>query len=167
MKTKIVRPVDSSPLLTEALAYFDQHCEQHSDGRIYTLVGPLRHGKTVWLKSDKNTKFRFGLREHFDICMRFITAIQEEFGYDGIGRAYIHRLKPGEHIDRHADVAEEYFFKVDRFQVYLNFPEGMVVQHDGEQGPNSLIYFNKHVAHEYRNNSQENWYLLVFDLEKK
>lgn len=164
--THIVRPVDPSSMLAE-MVYFDQHCEQHSTQRIYELTGPLRHGRTVWLKGDRNLTFRQSVRENFDICIRFIEAIKEHFGYTDVGRSYVHRLQPGQSIDRHADVAEEYFYRVDRFQVYLNYPEGLEIVHQGEHGPNALIFFNKQAHHEYHNRSSEDWYLLVFDLEKK
>lgn len=167
MKTHIVRSVDPSPLLTEVLAYFDQHCEIHSMIGSYHLLGPLRNGRTVWLKSEKNTGFRFGLRDHFNICMRFIESVRDEYGYTDVGRAYIHRLNPGQSIDKHADIQEKYFFAVDRFQVYLNYPSGLVINHEGVHGPNSLMAFNKIDMHEYINNSKENWYLMVFDLERK
>lgn len=166
--THVVQKVYSTEtVLKEAVANFNVAAGPHSDVEHYMRSSPLRHGKTVWLRKglDEN-------RENTELFLNaHILTLSVGLLLGGrcrVGRAYIHRLQPGQRIDRHNDSEQTYYYRVERYQVYLNKPEGMVIYHDGpdiEAG--HLMYFNHFAFHEYINNSNEDFYLLVFDLERE
>lgn len=89
-----------------------------------------------------------------------------------IGRVYWHRLLPGQKIDTHNDSGVVDRFKgklLFRYQIYLDVPEEMELIIDGKmvKDPkvfsNSLYHFALQRNHYYKNNSNNPFYLLVFD----
>jgi hypothetical protein len=171
MKTHAIKEVwRTSSMLEDVAKNFDSRAEDHYFVPHMRSTGALRHGKTVWL--------RRGLEGEWENTDRFLTVHMYLLGFmmdrrqscNGVraGRTYIHRLKPGQHIDKHSDFAETYFLFVERYQVYLNKPPGMKIVHDGPDiQAGQLIRFNQFADHEYVNDSDQDFYMLVFDVEAK
>jgi hypothetical protein len=150
-------------MLEEVKNNFDRKADHHSTQEYYMRGGALRHGRSVWLSRSFGGKM-----ENTELFPNIDTFL---LGFclsnkTRLGRTYIHRLKPNQHIDKHADVNEPYFFNVARYQIYLNKPLGVRIVHDGPDIPaGQLMYFNLFEDHEYINDSNEDFYLLVFDAE--
>lgn len=159
--THIVRQIDTAPLLAE-MVRFSEFSKPHHDSLMYLQHGPLRHGSSAWLKTEDASDFH--RRAEFPACIQVAEAFADEHGTT-VARSYIHCMPPGSGIDKHQDVGEAYHYSIQRYQIYLNWPAGAVLNHEGEFGPNAIIWFNAFNEHEYINGSSENWYLMVFDLK--
>jgi hypothetical protein len=140
---------------------FDLHSP---NSKKYMRYGGLRDGQTVWLHG-LNGNFL-----HVDNAKNIINFIDQFAKFSGkqkIGRTYIHKLKPGQQIFKHKDTDEEYFYQIDRYQIILDLPETVYIKQKGSSVSEfSLIYFNHLIQHAYSNDSDKDWYLIVFDLYK-
>lgn len=130
----------------------------------YMKYGGLRDGKTVWLHGIDG---EFSHKDKAENIINFINQYAILSGHDKIGRTYIHKLTPGQQIFKHKDIDEEYFYRIDRYQIVLDLPDTVKINQKGSIVSDfSLVYFNHFIQHAYSNNSNKNWYLIVFDLYK-
>lgn len=90
-----------------------------------------------------------------------------------LGRVYWHRLFPGDQINRHDDLVIFNSFKgrlKKRYQVYLDLTDQFRLIVDNKLVSNpaefsrTIVDFNLLKTHYYKNNSNDPFYLLVFDV---
>lgn len=149
--------------LRQEMSRFDEFCVSHSAHPHYTVAGPLRHGRTVWLFDEKEGAFKH--EAVFPHCIQFARYLAGLFETT-ITRAYIHRLQPFEGIDPHCDV-EPYHSTIDRYQLYLNWPQYATMEHkrEGVWERDTVVWFNHSLEHSYMNYSTSDWYFMVVDLK--
>lgn len=97
--------------------------------------------------------------------------VRKEFGGLQMGRCYWHKLAPGQQIRPHLDdlVYADDDVIVTRYQVYLDIPDEFDLIFDEkrqrtDQWARSLVGFCYNKMHAYKNRSQEDFYILVFDI---
>jgi hypothetical protein len=100
--------------------------------------------------------------------------ILECLGDDAVGRAYIHRLKPNDSINKHHDDIHVKSMNIlNRYHIYLDIPDNVELFFDDEnvenplQFKNTLVDFALSRLHYYKNWSNQNWYFIVFDKIEK
>jgi hypothetical protein len=154
--------------------------DSHAKSRniFYNSSGPLRHGKTLWIyKVDNLIRCVENRWNQISKTYEIIKYLYEEYQYcinkkNGIGRAYIHRLEPGQSIDRHDDRKMQFVTNVlHRYQLFLNIPTGFEIfmdnrYHNSSDYSNTIIDFNLRLPHEYNNNSNQTVMFMVFDVMK-
>lgn len=94
-------------------------------------------------------------------------AIEEEVTHD-FGRVYLHCLQPGQNISRHYDFNDQpYMSLLSRFHLYGNIADGNIIESVPPVEENCFMYFNHNEWHEYKNNSKDNLFFIVYDLINK
>lgn len=145
--------------LEQIKVFFEFHAPKSEK---YSKYGGLRDGKTVWLHG-LNGDFLYQAKHIIDI----INQHSIDLGNKNIGRVYVHRLNPNQQIFNHKDIDEDYFYQIDRYQIILDLPETVAIKQKGSIVEDfSLIYFNHFIQHAYSNDSDKDWYIIVFDLYK-
>ena len=133
----------------------------------------LRDGESIHLNWISDEKYDF-IREQKDQAPMIWKFIQDYLDSHVIGRAYIHRLKPGDSIIKHNDQVHVQSLKIiSRYHIYLDIPDSVELFLDDkiEDNPQCFRFTISDFAlsrdHYYKNNSDQNWYFIVFDkLEK-
>lgn len=132
----------------------------------------LKDGRSIHLKYDRLKGIETDHWGKFPYSTKLINEIAKG---QTVERTYWHRLLPSEVINRHNDknvyyVKDEKIFA--RYQIYLDIPtdsylfmDDSLIE-DASIFSNSIINFNLRKYHEYRNNSNDPWYFLVFDVMK-
>ena len=136
--------------------------------------GALSSGKTIWLRP-KNGPWRLQEINEISLLKNILSKYQTLLRPDIVeevthtfGRVYLHRLQPGEFVERHYDYNDQpYMSYLTRFQLYSDIPEGNIIEIDPKVEENSFLYFNHNAWHEYKNHSQSNLYFIVYDLISK
>jgi hypothetical protein len=126
-------------------------------------------GKTVYLNMCGNDLELY--HSILDRLPHTKKIIMDTVGPYYIGRAYWHRLLPGDRIDAHTDAAVEFVKnnKLEhRYQIYLDcMPENILVLdnifQDNKEFEYTVVDFDLTKVHYYKNRSAEPWYFLVFD----
>ena len=120
----------------------------------------LEEGKTKWIvKMLDDLTIIEDNRFELPIISKMIHSI-----VSNLGRAYVHRLKPGQCIRKHNDskIGIAPFIK-QRYQYFIDIPKGVVINCEGNPKSNEVFSFNHLVDHSYYNGSNENFYMVVFD----
>jgi hypothetical protein len=150
--------------IQQDLQNFDHYADVHYVDRGYLTSGGLRDGKSVWISNDSGDLL---IQKDFSNTITVIDQIKHEMNYSLLGRSYIHKLRPKEKIHRHTDDNEElsnYFHKIDRYQILLDLPSGLTIsQPKSKFVKNSIIKFDHRSPHAYDNQSEENFFIIVFD----
>lgn len=143
--------------------------------RVKSFAGPLAHGETKYiyalnvLTMETVEDNRFSYKKSIDLICK-ITGHNE----NQLGRAYWHKLKPGEHIDCHRDIDSgdsKYFNHIKRYHFYPILPEKFIIildatlwgSNQGKDVSQSLIFFNHKDWHYYNNHSDRDLTFLVID----
>lgn len=166
-QTSIVKLEDQELSLALFKEANSQTFSNHADGQ-YTQTGALRHGTTAWIKelSLIGDRTRIDNTGNFPLLLDYLSARFGLFSTLDLGRAYWHKLAPGQSIDPHTD-ATPYFQKVDRFQFFPTYQRGFKAILGGTNFQihrGALVAFNSAEPHSYSNDSDSMWYFLVFDL---
>jgi hypothetical protein len=137
------------------------------------MLTALKDGRSIHLRFDKMKNMETNHWNKFPETVRIIESVAEE---KSIERTYWHRLMPRDSIEKHTDnnvyyVREGKIFA--RYQIYLDIPDNSYLFLDNEIVydktifTNSIVNFNLRKDHEYRNNSNQPWFFLVFDVMKE
>jgi hypothetical protein len=132
----------------------------HIDHPVYRKTGSLRDGSSIWYHN-KEGDYLNSLT-----CVETVEFIKRFANGRQVGRCYMHRMMPGTVIYPHNDQAYQYFFEIDRYQIFLDMPAGFAVQHKHQPQPNSVNWFDHLALHAYQNKSDQPVYFLVIDLFK-
>lgn len=138
----------------------------------YMDLTALRDGRTVHIKFYDN---QMGLMPQYDHTAEYpalVSMMSAISGGLGIGRAYIHRLRPGDVILPHIDGDPGYFDHVEtRYQIYLSIPSGAYLMLDGavqdaSTYEDTLVDLSYQLLHQYKNDGSTDWVFMVFDALK-
>lgn len=134
----------------------------------YEITGALRHGKTCWLnKLDHNLIPMISRVNQFSESKKIIDKLLNK---NMLGRAYWHRLMPGDIINRHHDRNLGFSDKVlHRYQIYLDIPSNVeLIIDDAVAYPanlqNCILDFNMYMPHSYANKSNSELIFMVIDI---
>ena len=130
--------------------------EPHSTKNNTALV----EGKTRWIvKMLDDLTIAEDNRKEFPLISKMMNEV-----VTNLGRSYIHRLRPNESIRLHNDskIGIAPFIK-QRYQYFIDIPDGVVINCEGCPKPNEVFLFNHIVDHSYYNGSNQNFYMVVFD----
>jgi hypothetical protein len=138
--------------------------EQHGNG---ILVNTNPRDCTIWMHT-RNIDSSWlnytdpGTRIFIDVISKYVSEFNSNPRF---GRAYIHRLKPGNIIGRHRDYNDQpYFSTIKRYQLFLDIPENVIIESSPMPTKNSVFWFNHNVEHYYENAGTENLIFCVFDV---
>lgn len=136
----------------------------HETSEEFSKHGGLREGLTLWIQHNDHSGFEdLGIPNTYEVLRTLASEIKPNPKF---GRVYIHKLPPGKVIHSHIDNFP-YHDKIDRYHVYLDIPERVLIHHNGKEIlPYSVIQFDHKSEHMYVNNSEESLYFMVFDLYK-
>jgi hypothetical protein len=132
----------------------------------------LKDGRSIHLRYDRLKDIDTNQWNKFPHSVEIINEIANG---QSVERTFWHRLLPGEVINRHHDKNVHYVKDgkiFARYQIYLDIPTDSYIfmddslVEDASVFSNSVINFNLRKYHEYRNNSNDPWYFLVFDVMK-
>lgn len=142
------------------------------------LNAPLRHGSSIYVQSInvQTHEIIVDNKKYFSNSLKLLSEWTCQ-NMSKVARCYWHRLRPGERIDVHRDKDDEngsYFNKINRYQLFFEIPQDMVIVMDSElwnfkeskKISNSLIFFNHADWHYYSNNSNKDVQFLVIDFVK-
>jgi hypothetical protein len=128
----------------------------------------LRDGESVHINWPKNNSSMMIVERRNQVSK--IWNFMCEFTDHNVGRAYIHRLKPGDKIDSHHDQIQIKKLSIaNRFHIYLDIPEKSEIVFDNQTisdckiFKNTLVDFSLGNLHSYKNLDEINWYFIVFD----
>lgn len=129
----------------------------------------LRDGETIHINWPADNIFQ-QMPERPELVPEILDLINNIISPNQLGRAYIHRLKPGDCIEKHSDQIHVKNLNIqDRYHIYFDIPESSVLYVDDsvienkKQFENSIVNFALSRMHYYKNYSDQNWYFLVFD----
>lgn len=157
MHIRLLTNDERQVLISEAQ---DELFSHHIKHPIYMKTGSLRDGDSVWFHNVEGDFYSQ------DSCPQTVEFIKQFAGSRRVGRCYMHRMKPGGVIPMHNDQAYQYFFDIDRYQVFFDMPDGFVVQHKHQPLPNTVNWFDHRALHAYQNKSDQPVFFLVIDLFK-
>jgi len=138
----------------------------HSMNEKYIKSGPLRECITLHLLPTFVNKDEF--TETFSLINRLKNKI-DPINARTITRAYVTTVPPGKQIYSHSDTDGAYWGTINRYQLYYTGDENMVQLINDTLfpvAPGYLYYFDHRQIHEYKNNSNQDLVLMVFDLLK-
>jgi hypothetical protein len=181
-RTKLLTTLNSfNNSLNELLANLELFKPHYHVGSKQYMTGPLRECSTFYLTNGFD-RLRDKLAQdpilffHLDVNLtetekfiNFLKSYIDPTKSKTIGRAYITILPPGKKIYKHDDNDEtsRYWNKIDRYQFYYTGSTDVIQMIDSTSFPalpGYLYLFDHKKEHEYKNNSNENLILLVFDL---
>jgi hypothetical protein len=147
--------------LTDNPKYCSRECNPFKN-----LVKTLPEGKTVYLR---NQGYQECYLDNFATTRKIIYEIA-----DGrrLGKCYWHRFTKGAGVDLHEDSYICDHEPVDyRYHIYIDIPPNMDIIYDGEPKPiepiqNSIVNFNLLRKHYYKNNDDQPFIVMVFDVLK-
>jgi hypothetical protein len=142
----------------------------HSYNPVYIQSGPLRECVTVHLINDSKTQIEID-KNKFAKTFLFLDNLKHIVDKTNkkITRAYVTCLESGKQIYAHSDTKGSYWDTINRYQFYYTGNDDM------EQiindtlfliRPGYLYYFDHKQIHSYHNNSSQDLFLMVFDVEK-
>jgi Aspartyl/Asparaginyl beta-hydroxylase len=170
MPTQIIRKIteQEQAILKDELLQNESRFELHAKNLNHTM---LRDGRSIHVNFiDDQLKL---IRSRFDLFPKTHGILKDIAKDNVIGRCYWHRLLPKERILLHVDKFDIGFLVKDqlqtRYQIYLECPSASNLILDGKTDyapnyENSLVDFDLRLPHSYRNDSEQSWYFLVFDV---
>jgi hypothetical protein len=129
----------------------------------------LKDGRTVHIKFYDNHMDLMPQYDHAAEYPALVSMMSSICEGAQVGRAYIHRLRPGNVVLPHVDGDPGYFDNVQaRYQIYLGIPEGAYLMLDGAEQDAStyedtLVDLSYQLLHQYRNDGSTDWVFMVFD----
>ena len=142
----------------------------HSMNETYIKSGPLRECTTLHLIPDRNNRSINDIE--FSATSVLINRLKNKIDPVNdrtITRAYVTIVPPGKNIYSHSDTDGAYWGTINRYQLYYTGDENMVQLINDTLfpvAPGYLYYFDHRQIHEYKNNSNQDLVLMVFDLLK-
>ena len=170
---------NKTELLEVVVDYKDSYAEiidnknnftAHSYNPVYVTTGPLRECITAHLINDSKTQL--GVDNKFSktfLLLDKLKQIVDPSNNKKLTRAYVTCLESGKQIYAHSDTKGSYWDAINRYQFYFTGNDDM------EQiindtlfliRPGYLYYFDHKQIHSYHNNSSQDLFLMVFDVEK-
>ena len=142
----------------------------HSNKPLYLADGPLRECKSIFIKEGIYQPTNSLLIDKFNATVRLLEILKNRVNFDAIiTRVYVTILPPGKIIYSHCDASGNYFSTIDRYQFYFTGNKDCVQIIKDNQfsvGPGYFYFFDHRQIHEYKNNSDQDLILMVFDLKK-
>ena len=135
----------------------------------------LSYGKTIYLQQGdcfSTPILRSSILKRVSNTCKIIESIVKPYY---VGRAYWHRLMPGDIINAHNDLQVDFVRKKileRRYQIYLECPDECILLDDKKHRnvkeiENTVVDFALTKSHYYNNASLTPWYFLVFDALNK
>jgi len=169
-KTKVIRKLSLSEQLTIQKEIESIDCAnwiKHFKVKIKLL--DLVDGESIHLNWPAKNEFQ-RMPERSELTPKTFEILYNQVSPRLLGRAYIHRLKPGDKINLHNDrVSVQQLNILNRYQIYLNIPRPVSLVFENQlvknldDFENSLVDFALEKNHSYHNHSDQNWYFIVFD----
>jgi hypothetical protein len=169
-KTQVIRKLSLSEQLTiekEIAAIDCVNWIKHFKVKIKLL--DLVDGESIHLNWPAKNEFQ-QMPERPELTPKTFEILCNHVSPRLLGRAYIHRLKPGDKINLHNDrVSVQQLNILNRYQIYLNIPRPASLMFENQlvknldNFENSLVDFALEKNHSYHNLSDQNWYFIVFD----
>lgn len=176
-KTQIISIENDFTASLEELKFNKNKFFTHSDNESYKESGPLRECLTLHLAGDIDPKNlcpssnnENKLRDDFQQTISLLTRLREKVDpllIRNIGRVYVTIIPQDKKIYSHSDYEGEYWNQIERFQFYYTGNMD-VYKRVGEKRfqvmPGYFYFFDHKKIHRYANKSENEIYLLVFDL---
>lgn len=156
-----------SQLTHEINGISDSAWSNHFEGQ-YAVNGALRHGRTCWLRRvNRHLGIELDVMDNYPVSKNIISNLAKNSQY---GRAYWHKLLPGQVIDKHDDTNLGFSEKVlHRYQIYLDIPANAEIIIDNGRKmtkdlENSILDFNMFLSHSYNNKGSTALTFMVVDI---
>lgn len=178
-KTILLDKLDNFHSSLEEIILLKKDFYPHVNNENYLKFGPLKDCKSMFITTDiqpnktlgKNFIFEINpfVKERMPYTLKLYENIFEKLNLTNNkkGRSYITILPSKKNILLHSDTSVNYFKQIHRYQFYYTGNTDMLklvgdIQYPIEEG---MLYFFDHLQkHEYKNNSNIDLVLMVFDV---
>lgn len=142
----------------------------HSNNPVYISSGPLRECRSVFINEGPFRSRDLLTNNKFVETNKLLEFLKNKISPNAnITRTYITILPPGKIIYPHSDASGNYFPTINRYQFYFTGNKECIQIIKNENfkiEPGYFYHFDHRQIHEYKNNSNEDLILIVFDIKK-